>query len=250
MKARTTDRGILFQDDMALAVLLGKKTQTRRLRGLKGIPADFLEGDVAAVHHRGHQRWGISRIARDGRRSFWPEDKVLKNGSTVVGVTCPFGLPGDTLWVREVWRPVMEAWRSSIEYRADVCRGDVATWAKKAPSRDAFESCSTIALRFPGGRSHPKHSEAWHSSMVMPKWASRCSITLTSTRLERLQDISEGDAVAEGFANRERFAKRIDEINGAGTFDRNPWVWVMQWDAVPQPPKHMPIGAMTTKGAF
>ena len=76
---------------------------------------------------------------------------------------CPYGKTGDRLWVRETWCPDFEPY--TFKYRAD------------------------------GGESVGR----WHPSIHMPRWASRITLEVVSVRVERLQDISEADAEAEGF---------------------------------------------------
>ena len=149
---------------------------------------------------------------------------------------CPYGAPGDRLWVREAWRPVMETWRSYVEYGAG---GEGAV-----PGREALEKMKRVALRFPGARKDV-HSEAWHPSIHMPRWASRITLTVEAVRVERLQDISEEDARAEGVdpvtyhfggppvvSYRDGFEIAWRSINGADSWQANPWVWVINFSRV------------------
>lgn len=115
------------------------------------------------------------------------------------GVRCPYGQLGDRLWVRETWG----ACAGSPVYRAD----DNAT-------------CPD------GGR--------WKPSIHMPRWASRITLEVTGVRVERLQDISEEDAIAEGVPEQRgdpwAFQCLWDSINGARercSWAANPWVWAI-----------------------
>lgn len=135
-------------------------------------------------------------------------------------IRCPYGWIGDRLWVREAWglmdtQPSDGPDRATLGYRAD---GDAAA---------------------PNGR-----HQLWRPSIHMPRWASRITLEITDVRVERLQDISEDDAWAEGFpdpegANREYpdrarywFRNLWGEINGKGSWDMNPWVWALTFRRV------------------
>lgn len=83
----------------------------------------------------------------------------------------------------------------------------------------------------------------WRSAMQMPRWAARHSLEITGVRVERLQDISEGDAIAEGWPRQidpgidtggnggpfDWFRLVWESINGAGSWAANPWVWVIEF---------------------
>lgn len=204
-----TERPIIFSGPMVRAILDGRKTQTRRL--------------IQPVQPRADGRWPAGR------------DPVPD---------CPHGKRGDRLWVRETWRPVMEAWCSYVEYKAGGPSLDV--------SRDDVGTVSKIALRFPGAKKERK-SEAWHSSIHMPRWASRLAREIVSVRVDQLQAISEEDAVAElgleeiglgvwtglpGDMPDTRdpvaaFSREWDKNNGKrAPWEENPWVWVVSFTKV------------------
>lgn len=130
---------------------------------------------------------------------------------------CRYGQPGDRLWVREAW----QHHEGGAIYDA---AGGVA---------DAFEP-ETIYRA-----SRPHYPGPWKPSIHMPRWASRIDLDVTAVRIERLQDISRGDAMAEGcpFPNmaqgndpRQWFADLWKQINDAGSWDANPWVWVIEFE--------------------
>jgi hypothetical protein len=84
----------------------------------------------------------------------------------------------------------------------------------------------------------PEFNGLWKPSIHMFRWASRITLEITGVRVERLQDISEADAIAEGcqcsgvpasLTNRGAFAKLWESINGTGSWDANPWVWVVEF---------------------
>jgi hypothetical protein len=137
---------------------------------------------------------------------------------------CPYGAPGDTLWVRETWRvhksyDILNAARVYGAMGGDVayCVDYLAT-----PRQEDF-----------WGRGGP--------SIHMPRWASRVTLRITDIRVERLQDISCADAEAEGAGHeagltggqaREAFALLWNTINGPGAWEANPWVWVVAFERV------------------
>ncbi|CDN87367.1 hypothetical protein BN948_01789 [Hydrogenophaga intermedia] len=132
---------------------------------------------------------------------------------------CPYGQPGDRLWVREAWRTVAEA--------------DALPPRDLTPAHRIWYEAD--GLDQPGfGRYRP--------GMFMPRWASRILLEVTDVRVERLQDISEADAVAEGVepvATHNRpgaiathcgaYELLWEQINGPGSWDANPWVWVVSF---------------------
>jgi len=71
--------------------------------------------------------------------------------------------------------------------------------------------------------------ERWRSSIHMPRWASRITLDVAGVRVERVADISEEDAVAEGFERREHFARYWDDLHGPVAFARDAWVWVIEF---------------------
>lgn len=117
---------------------------------------------------------------------------------------CPYGVAGDRLWVRETWADTMGEPPTAV-YRAD-------------------------------GERHPSSQLKWRPAIHMPRWACRLVLEVTGVRVERLQDISEADAKAEGVDNirakvpthRDAYRYLWDDINGFGAWDKNPWVWVVE----------------------
>ena len=195
-----TERPIIFSAPMVRAILAGTKTQTRRAVKLK-------------PWHQIEQR-------DDG--TLWPwmydDDRASDHW-----VPCPHGQPGDRLWVREAHMDL----GACCLYRAD---------ANAEQER---------ALAAPGQR--------WRSSIHMPRWASRITLDITGVRVERLQDISEGDAEAEGASEapmpmatmysqaavlrsryREGYADLWESLHGPGSWDANPWVWVVEFKRITQ----------------
>ena len=134
---------------------------------------------------------------------------------------CPYGVPIDLLWVQETW----VKWDAGIAYLADCL------------NRHGVESEDSKRCRLDYG-------VIWKPSIHMPRWASRITLRVTDVRVERVQEISEADAQAEGVSAwhdtnngtvyRPEFRTLWDSINAARGFgwDANPWVWVVEFERV------------------
>jgi hypothetical protein len=158
-----------------------------------------------------------------------------------MGALCPYGAPGDRLWVRETF------W--------DHDRGDPPPARAIDPEEDErIEYRATPWDRGCAGGTDSEDAGGWTPSIHMPRWASRLTLTITDVRVERLQAISDSDVAAEGVRWQSRkdgsetdyiaeqpvhpagfFPPRIcywrlwDSLNAARGFgfDANPWVWVL-----------------------
>lgn len=199
--------GVLFNGDMVRAILDGRKTQTRR--PIKPYPA-FGNGTgrwtyvASSTDKASRDTWMLSQVDPSGHRfTDRGREAVLAER-----VRCPFGVPGDELWVREVHAelPVIQ-----------VPPGRV--------SRDGLERKSRVVYRADGELEWLK----WTPSIHMPRWASRLTLRLTEVRVQRLRDITEDDARAEGFLNRAHF---ITAFWAMYPTEPNPWVWALTFKAV------------------
>jgi hypothetical protein len=209
------ERPILFSAPMARAIRDGRKTQTRRV---------VKPRDLDAMGWEGHALW------------LYHAD----------GAPRPYGVPGDLLWIRErCW--IFGRWREE-----GVTKTGRRRWRFKPIGRRVrFENPNDDAepIAYLGGRS----GWSYRNSIHMPRWASRITLRITDVRVERLQDISEADARAEGCSAEEdpdwrpsfadpdsggspTFVKSYralwDHINGPGSWDANPWVWVVAFEVV------------------
>jgi hypothetical protein len=118
---------------------------------------------------------------------------------------CPYGVPGDLLWARETWCPAGTV--NGAAYCADAPAGS------------------------------DQRGMGWRPSIHMPRWANRLTLEITEVRVERLQDISEADALAEGMTFPEgmalgndpidAYARLWGQINGEGSWAANPWCWAL-----------------------
>ena len=213
------ERPILFSAPMVRAILDGSKTQTRRV--VKGdVTAERMESFFTTFGANGYMFFGPEHEATfPSREAFhdWAKKVYPEHQWTL----CPYGKPGDRLWVRETW--AHDA--SSVE-QCRVAHED-AMGSSCGPYFRATE-CAPETLR-------------WIPSIHMPRWASRITLEITAVRVERLQDISRGDCMAEGcpFPNianetdpKKWYADLWRSINGDDAWDKNPWVWVVEFKQV------------------
>jgi hypothetical protein len=201
------ERPILFSGPMVRAILAGDKTVTRRV--------------VTTP------RWAMPGTLEGDEDGF---EACARVSGCMSDVACPYGDVGDTLWVRETWAHAGTS--RSVIYRADE-----------------------------GGQ-----IVKWRPSIFMPRWASRLTLRVTGARVERLHAITTADILAEGVRVptfdgaallcitgkcspieylsrpmpaggwsgdellRAHFASLWDEINGAGAWAKNPFVWVVAFE--------------------
>lgn len=163
------ERGILFSATMVKAILAGTKSQTRRL--MKPQPSGSAPG-VYGDRYNHSAQW-----------AFWLPDNRMTEPRTWA---CPYGDPGDRLWCREthaqfsVGEGLDRAVPQAVAYRA-TCDDD-----------GGFD--------YANGRGETMRLKVtkWTPAIHMPRWASRITLEVTGVRVERVQDISEEDAIAEG----------------------------------------------------
>ena len=238
-----TEKPILFSGEMVRAILDGRKTQTRRI--IKPQPLFALCKTIPVM---------------------------TSDNDPDVAIRCPYGKPGGRLWVREKWR--IDAWREYDQSIAvDYCDGPDKSWRKLPRTMEgaelfdrlwiqSSEECRSkgIPLNGDGYRWEPGTSPLrWRPSIHMPRWASRINLEITKVRVERLQDISETDAIAEGVERtvtgdgwrnyhddpeqeaaglvpmpsaKSSFKTLWESINGPGSWDANPLVWVIEFRRV------------------
>lgn len=209
------ERPILFSAPMIREILADRKTQTRRVVKDQPADADGCERQVA----------GPVCIDLDPGTHFF---RWLLPSGISAGFLCPYGQPGDRLWVRETWR-VRDAHLRTVQRRATpdehgghhLSHGDAEWWARWGKRSEA-------------GR--------WQPAIYLPRWASRLTLEVTSVRVERLQEITEDDARAEGVEAsngaapsgwaRHNFADLWESINGPESWEANPFVWVVGFKRV------------------
>jgi hypothetical protein len=224
----STERGILYSEPMILAKLSWMKTQTRRLRDL-----DIINGPGNGLTVDDMYLIGDSRTLDLPRRAikyddhlwFWWGLKHRRHNDPTYAVRCPWKV-GDIFYARETW----------CERHFKDTGSHQETWSY---DYKAGNECLTTK---------------WRPSIHMPKVAARIWERITEIRVERLQDITEADALAEGvvWSNayqsfhvpginhpnkefpwlsrttaRDMYASLWDVINGSGEWLGNPWVWAI-----------------------
>lgn len=214
------ERPILFSAPMIRALLANTKTQTRR--ALSPQPPETTH-QVSKWHHP------------DLRPHFFAWTDNGKGGAELADggwcKPCPYGMPGERLWVREAFRLCAEA--------------------DATPPRDTD---AAYRVWYEADAPHQPGFGKLRPSMFMPRWACRLVLTLESVRVERLNDISESDALAEGVTPKwepgcsgrlmealggfsfrpaaSAYADLWEQINGPGSWDANPWVWCLSFRRV------------------
>lgn len=224
------ERGMLFCAEMVRKLLHGTKTQTRRLVKPQPHPDFGTTIECCFYHpHRVNKKTGEA----------YPEKEVFGFWSEDADWPCPYGKVGDIIYCKETFYDShLESKRHPWTYRADLSVDDDL-------SRD-FK---------------------WKPSIFMPRAASRIDLEIVAIKVERLQDISEADAVAEGIEilstsdeyalngiktgkvkkNYKFYGKELERlkqqtanpvwsfqslwesINGTGSWALNPWVWKIEF---------------------
>ncbi|MEQ9769423.1 hypothetical protein ABRQ03_00980 [Pectobacterium jejuense] len=210
------ERGIIFNAEMVRAILDGRKTQTRRI--IKNQPFD------RSWSRHDHQIEIISGRAENGDEVDGLYAYTKSTGGTW-SAKCPFGQPGDRLWVRETFNGF---WLDD----------DVIQEIKDAISK-ASELCDYRA-------DYPDSSQpvgGWTPSIHMPRWASRILLEITDIRVEKLKHIPRDGFIAEGYpAERATDGGEYDpflwyrdlweSIYGAGSWQANSWIWVIEFKQI------------------
>ena len=207
------ERPIIFQAPMVRAILDGRKTQERRVVKQQLIQlAD--ESRWYSFDHRGINYRVTSRNSRNSTVGAWAQLRQF----------CPHGQVGDQLWVRETHAIVPRTAYAHSEGVQQKLRPD--------DNHDAAVYRADWVRCTPG---------SWRSSTQMPRWASRITLEITGVRVERLQDISEADAMAEGTTPsgvgcnldylkfRAGYQTLWESNHGPESWNLNPWVWVIEF---------------------
>jgi len=206
---------------MVRAILAGTKTQTRRIAkytAALGDPEDWTPG----------------------------EDPLRFGGVDA----CPYGQPGDRLWVRETWQAI-RAWDD----------GEVEEVHPVPKGRRGGIAVVYSASDEQAGWHRDDRGFSWRSPIFMPRWASRITLEVTGVRVQRLQDISEDDAKAEGLTGHDpdpadqggtiyawhglssapcplaHFRCLWEQIHGVDSWSANPWVWVIEFSPIKEFPR-------------
>lgn len=212
MTEPVSSKPILFRGQMVRAIIAGAKTQTRR--AMKPQPPDWCT------------QFGYTVCTPHGSVSGGNDDLKAAGGPRERFFRSPYGVARDLLWVREKWCPAAEflsqcTGPKDIRYAASVSEAEWAT-------------------------------SKWRPSIHMPRWASRITLRITAVRVERLQRISEEDAIAEGIDESRcaelttkspwkgecapvavhAYAALWERINGPTSWAANPWVWAISFERI------------------
>jgi hypothetical protein len=209
---------ILFQPEMVKANLDGRKTETRRV--IKPQPDDTrAKGkNVKTVADY------FTGVPEKGKAYYW---KANGSWNSSEPFKCPYGQPGDILWVRETWAPALGDYAYKADYSESVIKEE-------------------------------RNKGLWKPSIHMPKEACRMFLLLKEVKVERLHDITEESAIAEGVLSKvvdaenktnyyyDYLLKRYkpgmsaymsflslwQSINGEDSWQQNPWLWVLKYEVL------------------
>lgn len=214
------ERPILMNGAMVRATLAGSKTQTRRIMN------------------------PVPQMVTDKRTAAWEgPPEALMDLLDKTGRACPFGKVGDRLYVRETF---VQGWPMDpitdrfLQFDAE---------GNELPKKTWYRATDNINWSDDDGW---ETNIPWKPSIHMPRAASRILLEIFSVHIERLQDISEADAIAEGiepmgnglwrlygsksvnstYSTRLSFQSLWESINGPGSWDANPWVWVVEFKRI------------------
>lgn len=241
---------IHFNGPMVRAILEGRKTQTRRI--------------VKPQHFR--EDHGEDASGQCISAGWYPDLRL-----------CPYGQPGNRLWVREAWQVARETldYETGGEYDVWEWNDDMGDPRQYLKGDARFGTKAGLFYAADGEDKNPgafynltgldnktilRTKEInWRPSIHMPHWASRITLEVTGVRVERVQDISEADALAEGVFSkvgstpigdevvtatggeliyasstqaREEYRRLWGQINGPDSWSDNPWVWVVEFKRV------------------
>lgn len=209
------EKPILFNSEMVRAILDGRKTQTRRVVKL---PQNADLSWIASINQDGAGdwvAWGPKPVTDEFSRKMYP------NGG---GIKCPYGRPGDLLWVRETFCVVDDSRFNGlrwVDYKATPKyeESDPAGWDNAPDDPEALK---------------------WKPSIHMPRWASRITLRVTGVYVERLWQMSVSKMEAEGVMEVDDdnkhpltpFITLWDSINARRGYpwESNPWVWVVEFE--------------------
>ena len=221
-----TERGMIFNGEMVRAILDGRKTQTRR-------PIKWKQTRFTEIGER-----------EDGSKWPWSEDA---EHACDFWHPCPFGAVGDRIWVRETFSCIGNEDGHPVDAKGNLCTREEAQRIYRA---SAIQKPNNYGLwSSPDGFDF---EGAWTPSIHMPRWASRILLEITAVRVERLREISQADAEAEGVGKLKKgFWKNYQpgwtefqltargssatlwkSIYGDESWYADPWVWVIEFKRI------------------
>ncbi|MEI7375634.1 hypothetical protein [Dickeya chrysanthemi] len=227
------ETGLIFNAAMVRATLDGRKTQTRRIM----------------KPQREGPNWSV-KSAQSPMTKGHTHDWWLPNGTLPYSALprCPYGVIGDRIWVRETWGVVSHAFDDDgmmTKWIPD----RPATAINEMPFGNGYYSGHVIyaadgSFTWGDDDGHEDGRSCWKPSIFMPRAASRITLEIAKVRVERLTDISEEDARAEGAppssyaitppeaVYRVGFRKLWESLYGEESWQKNPWCWVIEFQRV------------------
>lgn len=220
------ERGIIMTGESVRAILEGRKTQTRRV----------IKPPIPNTHFSWNNHG-------DDDLFFWTDYPGQGEKGDVIHRRCPYGARCTSLWVRETWAIYSKSW---TDYGWEG-NGIIDIPIPKTKPVGSMYSQTFVIYAADG---YPtEEGEQWKPSIFMPRWASRITLEITAVKVERIQDISVEDMVAEGITpnmepthapywkqNTEFHFKQLwESINGkrAGcSWADNPWCWCIEFKCI------------------
>lgn len=228
----------LFSTPMVQAIQENRKTKTRKTKGLENVTSNWAFIEMDESSDNSYARFYDSFFNDENNN---PTDESYKT------IKCPYGKPGDVIWVRETFLWVM------LDHAHDLLVGsmDRNQYAYKASIHNDWIDYAK-----------EKYNYKWKPNIHMPKAAARYFLKIKSITVERLQDITEADAIAEGvgikifpggafyetYSSDINFQGIYDEdtakdsfrtlwqsINGEESWKANPFVWVIEFERIEKP---------------
>ena len=215
------ETGLMFKAPLVLAILAGQKTQTRRIVKWKGLQKGLNLGFSGLRAGKTGDNWVLE--------SNTPTSSEWRCTPT----PCPFGKPGDRIYVRETFVQ---------GFKTDPSTGDLLQWGA-----DGEELPMTTWFRATDGGISWSDDDGWETNVPwkpaihMPKDLARIWLEITGVRVERLQQITEADAKAEGAvlknspaAHLTSYRRGFQELweSTGGDWAANPWVWVIDFKTI------------------
>ena len=225
MKQLKTEHPLLFKPEMVIATLEDRKTTTRRLNGLEEVNEN---PDAWTLGRVGDLSWKVKKQYQGRFGAMFQSELIEPRTISLCPQLCPYGRPGDTLWVRETW------WH---EQGLDF---------ENAAFMDGTIISKTGLKTFVPNWAPTYATWKKRPGIHMFRWASRITLKITNIRVQRLQDMLPIDAVSEGayvppkvkWGHAEgplaiaQFANLWDTINPKMNWEFNPWVWVIDFERV------------------
>lgn len=254
----TKERPILMSGPMARACLDDSKTETRRV--IKPQPKGLPKGAYCDPYNHNYEHF-----------TFWLPDNrmILSAGGNVKNTAhwrCPYGVPGDKLWVRESWAKAVTHKDHPDDNYVGCNQALIVYKADGAALSYIMDTCDDYPTLCGKPRQRFDMPKRWRPSIHMPRWASRILLEIVELRAERLQDVTEAGAMAEGIRRElvvvgsncnggrhceeveysyyysgcpdgfetavDAYAHLWDAINGKGAWADNPWVWVVKFKRI------------------